>query len=168
MFTEKAVEEAVRQMAHALFDYDEDVDIEETVKGIDYESVVQELWNRMQTIYSYKARGDFDKSFDYFGRELTDQRGALLFRQFERGGSDIVVTSYEKELWVLEDLSFAVVACFFVGIADEEMAYCTEFRTYKGTLADDAGFDICPEELEELFLDMCCEQYELEAPYYET
>lgn len=168
MFTEKAVEETVKRMAHLLFDYDEDVDVDGIVRGIDYENVTQYLRNRIETIYTYKAKGDREKSFDYFGKELVPQRGVLIFRELERGGSDIVVTSYEKELWILEDMTLAVIMCFSVGVADEDMAYSTEFRTFKGTMEDDAGFDICPEDMEELFQDMCCEQYEWEAPYYET
>ena len=168
MFTQKGVEEAVRNMAHCLFDYDGDIDVEAAIRGIDFENVTQYLLNRLEPIYSYKAAGDCEKSFNYFGKELLPLRGALIFREFERGGSDIVVTSYEKELWLLEDMTLAVVMCFSVGVVGEDMTYSTEFRTYKGPMDGSIGFDICPEDLQEMFLDMCGEQYEWEAPYYET
>ena len=48
------------------------------------------------------------------------------------------------------------------------MTYSTEFRTYKGELDADNGFAIDVLELEELFQEMCIEQYEWEAPYHET
>lgn len=168
MFTVKGVEEAIRGMARLLYAYDGDMDVEEAVQGIDYENVTQYLINRLEPIYSYKAKGDCEKSFDYFGKELMPQRGTLIYREFDRGGSDIVVTSYEKELWILEDMTLAVVMCFSVGVVGDDMAYSTEFRTYKGELDADNGFAIEPQEMEMLFQDMCCEQYEWEAPYYET
>ena len=77
-----------------------------------------------------------------------------------RSGNDIVVTSYEKELWLLEDMMLAVVMCFSVDVVGENMTYSTEFRTYKGPMDGSIGFDICPEDMEEMFLDMCGEQYE--------
>ena len=167
MFTQKEVEEAVRGMAHCLFDREEDVDVETVVRGIDFESITQYLRNRLEPIYSYKAGGDCEKSFNYYGRELLPQRGILLFREFDRGCSDLVITSYEKELWMLEDATLAVVMCFSVGIAGDDMAYCSEFRTYKGPMDENTGFSICLEDLEEMLQDMCEEQYEWEAPYYE-
>ena len=61
MFTQKGVEEAVRNMAHCLFDYDGDIDVEAAIRGIDFENVTQYLLNRLEPIYSYKAAGDCEK-----------------------------------------------------------------------------------------------------------
>lgn len=168
MFTVKGVEKAVREMVRLLYLYDEEVDVEALVQEIDYENVTQYLMNRLEPIYSYKAKGDCEKSFAYLGKELLPQRGTLIYREFDRGASDIVVTSYERELWILEDMTLAVVTCFSVGVVGGDMTYSTEFRTYKGELDADNGFAIDVLELEELFQEMCIEQYEWEAPYHET
>ncbi len=168
MLTVKGVEKAVREMVRLLYSYDEEVDVEAVVQDIDYENVTQYLINRLEPVYSYKAKGDSEKSFDYLGKELLPQRGTLIYREFDRGASDLVVTSYEKELWILEDMTLAVVTCFSVGVVGEDMTYSTEFRTYKGKLDADNGFAIDPLELDELFQEMCSEQYEWEAPYHET
>ena len=168
MFTQKGVEEAVRKLAHCLFDKDGAVDVEEVVRGIDFENVIQYLRNHLEPVYSYKATGDCDHSFNYISRELLPQRGTLIFRELERGGFDIVVACYEKELWLMEDMTLAGVMCFSVGVVDDDMTYSTEFRTYKGPMDGSISFDIGPEALEELFLEMCEKQHGLGIPYYET
>ena len=79
MFTVKGVEKAVREMVRLLYLYDEEVGVEALVQDIDYENVTQYLINRLEPIYSYKAKGDCEKSFDYLGKELLPQRGALIY-----------------------------------------------------------------------------------------
>lgn len=130
-YTPRKMEETIIRL---LYSYDEEVDVEAEVQDIDYENVTQYLINRLEPIYSYKAKGDCGKSFDYLGKELLPQRGTLIYREFDRGASDLVVTSYEKELWILEDMTLTVVMCFSVGVVGEDMTYSTEFRIYKGDL----------------------------------
>lgn len=121
----------------------------------------------VQTVYQYSVIGGYEKSFDYRGIELFNQRGCLILSDVEQMVFDEAKTTYATELWLLEDMSFAIVHCVNMKIGSEDTGYVTEYRAFKKPLeiSDDLFFS--PESLIEELESMCIPQWEHEATIYE-
>lgn len=55
------------------------MEIDEFLEDIDYDTLLQAVWNNAETVYSYRADGEHDFSMDYRGTELFKQRATLLY-----------------------------------------------------------------------------------------
>ena len=69
------------------------------------------------------------------------------------------------ELWLLEDMGFAVVAKFSVNAGEGE--YVTEYRVYKGSDWADSEISLDLEDLVAELAALCDFYYEHEQPIYE-
>ena len=69
------------------------------------------------------------------------------------------------ELWLLEDMGFAIVANFSLEAGNCE--YVTEYRVYKGSDWTDSELDLDFEELVADLAKMCQPYYGYAAPVYE-
>ena len=125
------------------------------------------LRDMMQTVYQYSVTGGYEKSFDYRGVELFDQRACLIISDVEQATLDEITTTYETELWLMEDMSFSIVRCVAMSIGSEETGYSTEYRAYKKKLENRDDLFFTPEELIEELESICVPQWEHEATIYE-
>lgn len=75
--------------------------------GLCLPEVCMALKDAVQTVYQYSVTGGYEKSFDYRGVELFNQRGCLILSDVEQMVFDEAETTYATELWLLEDMSFA-------------------------------------------------------------
>lgn len=99
--------------------------------GLCLPEVCMALKDAVQTIYQYSVTGGYEKSFDYRGVELFNQRGCLILSDVEQMVFDEAKTTYATELWLLEDMSFAIVHCVKMKIGSEDTGYVTEYRAFK-------------------------------------
>jgi len=99
--------------------------------GIDFEALLQALWRRRETVYAYITEGAGENSFSYRGPELFLVPAMLLYSDIDRIVSDVAEHSVSDELWLLSDISLAVVSCVRTEIAGN--ASCAEYRAVKGT-----------------------------------
>lgn len=135
--------------------------------GICLPEVCIALRGAMQTVYQYSVVGGYEKAFDYRGLELFDQRACLMISDMEETTWDEIATTYKTELWLLEDMSFAIVRCVEMTIGEEDAGYHTEYRAYKKKLESREDLFFPPEELIEKLESICIPQWEHEATIYE-
>ena len=103
----------------------------------------------------------------YRGVELFNQRGCLILSDVEQMVFDEAKTTYATELWLLEDMSFAIVHCVKMKIGSEDTGYVTEYRAFKKPLEISEDLFFSPESLIEELESMCVPQWEHEATIYE-
>lgn len=91
----------------------------------------------------------------------------LILSDMEQAVWDEASTTYETELWLMEDMSFFIVRCVTMKVGSDGSGYVTEYRAFKKALesADDLFFS--PEKLIEELEAMCVPQWEHEATIYE-
>ena len=128
---------------------------------------IMALKDAVQTVYQYSVTGGYEKSFDYRGVELFNQRGCLIISDVEQMVFDEAETIYATELWLLEDMSFAIVHCVKMKIGSEDTGYVTEYRAFKKPLEISEDLFFSPESLIEELESMCVPQWEHEATIYE-
>ena len=120
-----------------------------------------------QTVYQYSVAGGYEKCFNYRGMELFDQRACLIISDVEQAVLDEIKTTYETELWLMEDMNFAIVRCVSMLIGSDDTGYVTEYRAFKKILKSAEDLFFSPEELIEELESMCVPQWEHEATIYE-
>lgn len=135
--------------------------------GLCLPEVCVALRGSAQTVYEYSADGPCEKSFHYRGKELFGQRACLVFSDMERGICDIATTSYESELWMLEDMSFVIVHSTTITFGSDNEIYETEYRTISKRVESRDDLFFSPDDLIECLEGMCAPQWESEAIIYE-
>ena len=102
---------------------------------------------------------------DYRSSELFKQRATLLYEDVGDSYIGAVFAARSMELWLLEDMGFAVVAKFSVNAGEGE--YVTEYRVYKGSDWADSEISLDLEDLVAELAALCDPYYEHEQPIYE-
>ena len=87
-----------------------ETEIDEFLENIDYHALLQAVWNKAETVYAYRADGKNALSLDYRSAELFKQRATLLYEDVGDSYIGAVFAARSMELWLLEDMGFAVVA----------------------------------------------------------
>lgn len=142
-----------------------ETEIDEFLEDIDYDTLLQAVWNNAETVYSYRADGEHEFSLDYRGTELFKQRATLLYEDMGEGYAGVVVAARSMELWLLEDMGFAIVANFSVEVGNGE--YITEYRVYKGGDWTDSDLELDLENLVAELAALCEPYYDHNQPIYE-
>ena len=99
--------------------------------GIDFEALLQALWRKRETVYAYTVEGAAENSFTYRGPELFPVPAVMLYNDIEIIISNTGEHSLSHELWLLPDISLAVVSCVRTAFAGD--ACVCEYRAIKGT-----------------------------------
>ena len=113
-------------------------EIDEFLENIDYHALLQAVWNKAETVYAYRADGKNALSLDYRSSELFKQRATLLYEDVGDSYIGAVFAARSIELWLLEDMGFAVVAKFSVNAGEGE--YVTEYRVTRAAIGQTARF----------------------------
>ena len=99
--------------------------------GIDFEALLQALWRKRETVYAYTVEGAADDSFTYRGPELFPVPAVMIYNDIEITISNTGEHSLSHELWLLPDISLAVVSCVR-SVCARDACVC-EYRAIKGT-----------------------------------
>ena len=91
---------------------------------------------------------------------------ALLFEDVTEYTSDSADCTRSLELWLLADMSLAVVSCFNVSMKDGD--YLSAYRTFKGRDWRDAGMMIDFSALADLLGERCKRIRDGQYPLYEV
>lgn len=142
-----------------------ETEIDEFLENIDYHALLQAVWNKAETVYAYRADAKNALSLDYRSAELFKQRATLLYEDVGDSYIGAVFAARSMELWLLEDMGFAVVAKFSVNAGEGE--YVTEYRVYKGSDWADSEISLDLEDLVAELAALCDPYYEHEQPIYE-
>lgn len=134
-------------------------------ESLDIYSLLQVVRHNAITVYSYITQGRQERSFNYRGEDLFRQKATLLYEETDQVTMEIVVASRTMELWLLEDMSLAVVAC--VSVDYDHGGYITQYRTIKDTPVLDSELCLDLSELVEDLNGMCGPVFEHTQPVYE-
>lgn len=172
MFNEREIIQAVER----IYDMFDEGTIEIMLENhpdelvIPDELLAQAIRDRVMTVYEYRALCDAGDCIDYHGKELFDQRAAFILSYVEAAAeSDYCCVDYRTELWLLEDMSFAVVHAVITMVNDDDRPCCiTEYRTFVRTVEDEEDIFFEPEDFI-CELDDICTMYDAckEATIYE-
>ena len=140
----------------------------ELVESLDIYSLLQVVRHNATTVYSYITQGRQERSFNYRGEDLFRQKATLLYEETDQVTMEIVVATRTLELWLLEDMSLAVVSC--VSVNYDHDGYITQYRTIKDTPVMDSELCLDLGELvkdlnglsREQFFEAVKEKFELE------
>ena len=99
----------------------------ELVESLDIYSLLQVVRHNATTVYSYITQGRQERSFNYRGEDLFRQKATLLYEETDQVTMEIVVATRTLELWLLEDMSLAVVSC--VSVNYDHDGYITQYLT---------------------------------------
>lgn len=119
---------------------DHDVaDMDCLLEGINFFALRQALTDRMETVYEYRLTSEVGTQMEYHGQELFDESAVLLC--VDRVGCAADVAEYERrlELWLLSDMTFAVVSCFRTSY---DGTVVSEYRNELVMDWDEAGMEI--------------------------
>ena len=141
-----------------------ETEIDEFLENIDYHALLQAVWNKAETVYAYRADGKNALSLDYRSSELFKQRATLLYEDVGDSYIGAVFAARSMELWLLEDMGFAVVAKFSVNAGEGE--YVTEYRVYKGSDWADSEISLDLEDLVAELAALCDPYFGHEQPIY--
>lgn len=169
MFTEKEMSDALKWLfdLYQPEDYDAYDEKEVGSAALCLPEICMALRDKVETPYEYTIRTNIDRGFEYRGKELFVQRACLLYTDMEISVFDMAETSYNRELWLLEDMSFAVVHNVSMVVKSEDYYYTTEYRSIVKLLKERDDLFFTPESLMEELDDMCIPQWENEATIYE-
>ena len=139
------------------------------LEDLDFDDLLQALRFNAETVYAYSAEGcDCETGCNYYGQELFPRRATRIYSFCVMEEMDVVLLNRVLELWLLDDFSFALVACMETNY--EEGAYCTAYRVIRATDLDEIAqemqlvFDEIAEnliELAESYSDFGMPTYEL-------
>ena len=143
MFNEKEMSKAIDWLFEMFSPEDyEGYDEDEIgyAGGLCLPEVCTALRGAAQTVYQYSVAGGYEKCFNYRGMELFDQRACLIISDVEQAVLDEIKTTYETELWLMEDMNFAIVRCVSMLIGSDDTGYVTEYRAFKKILKSAEDF----------------------------
>ncbi|MFQ7196892.1 MAG: hypothetical protein ACLRPB_06900 [Lawsonibacter sp.] len=169
MFTEKEMSDALKWLFDLYQPEDYEVYDEEEVgcAALCLPEVCMALRNKAETPYEYTVKTNIDRGFEYRGKELFGQRACLVYEDMEIGVCDMLNTSYHRELWLLEDMSFVVVHNVSMMMKSDDAYYTTEYRSLVKLLKDREDLFFTPESLVDELEEMCVPLWESEAIIYE-
>ena len=169
MFTEKEMSDALKWLFDLFQPEDYEAYDEEEVgcAALWLPEVCMALRDKAETAYEYVVKTNIDRGFEYRGKELFMQRACLIYSDIEIGIYDMTDTSYNRELWLLEDMSFALVHNVSMVIKSGDFYYATEYRSIVKLLKERDDLFFTPESLTEELEEMCIPQWENEATIYE-
>ena len=118
--------------------------------------------------YTEDEAAELVESLDIYSllqEDLFRQKATLLYEETDQVTMEIVVATRTLELWLLEDMSLAVVSC--VSVNYDHDGYITQYRTIKDTPVMDSELCLDLGELVEDLNGLCGPVYEQTQPVYE-
>lgn len=155
MFTEEKIKGAFQALCE-LYDEEDRWMLDDNffdVEGLSNYCMAKALENRMNEVFEYKVISEARTHVDFRGRYLFEQRAVRIItaENFSMENYHYGM-EYDAELWLLEDMSFAVVHCFRTMMEEHgRPGALTEYRIVRNDIesSEDLFFTI-EELLEEL------------------
>lgn len=153
MFKGKEVENAIQNAYSCLFP--EKKKRKEALARLDMEKLVQSIRFRGDDPPAYVTGGTADLSMRYHGPDLFEQKACRIFREPVQAYSTLVEGTYIRELWLLEDGTFAEVAVVRVDCRFTTESFYTVYRTVRHTMTKKDWPAYIPEVIADAFEDFC-------------
>lgn len=162
--------EQLKRLICALYRQDEPEDytdecMEDMLDNIDFEVLLQAVAHSAKTVYAYEACGVQDCSFNYRSAPLFPQKVVRLYEDIVKFVTEAVICARTMEVWLLEDLTLAIVSNYSVLSGGE---FTTEYRTVKAWEFQKGLLCIEPDTLTEKLIELCAPFYShYDQTYYE-
>lgn len=172
MFTEKEMTQALRWLIGLFEPEDYEAYDEEELGadgGLDLSCVCMALRNKVETAYEYRLDVAHDEDIHYRGRELFGQRAVKIYSDWVFATNYPFCISYEKELWLLEDMIFVTVSRISMDDTNKgkNNLFQTDYRYLCGKVESIDDLFFSPEELLEELEGSCVPVWEGRATIYE-
>ena len=106
-------------------------EIADLVCDIEFVHLYDALRDQAEPVYAFSTDGERPMTLKYRSRKLFDRNATLLWREPVLCADDTeLASSRYLELWLLEDMSVAVVSCVQIVYGDA-CDYITEYRERK-------------------------------------
>lgn len=106
-------------------------EIVSTLMEINFYSLFQTLCREAEPVYAFRSYGKDDCLLNYWGEKLFPCKAILLYRMPDYVADEgRIATMHFLEVWLREDLSLAVTACFH--IENRAAKYYSSYRVHKG------------------------------------
>lgn len=130
--------EKLRNLVYDFFEQQADLHGEnidrliDVLSEIDFSYMYQHLARDMEPIYRYQTENADSLIARYRSSKLLPKSGYLVYQEEEHGSElvDIMDSRLFWELWLLEDMTFAVTTCYQTTY--DEADHKTEYREYMG------------------------------------
>lgn len=139
-------------------------EIKEMLAEIDFETLIQAVRHNADTIYTFRTDSRCEFGLQYRGLELLDKRGTLLYEDVHDAVAEAGLAMRSTELWLLEDMTIAVVSCVSIIVGENELI--AEYRVLKGHDWTDCYIENLENFVEEL-QEMCEAHSSPDIPIYE-
>lgn len=137
-------------------EYGDDLEeLEELLNCFDFRNVYQAVCGDSRPVYCFKA-SDRDSKVEYCGKKLFEGNACKLYSREDFSGLRCCVGElyHAIELWVLDDMSLAVVSCATISGGPDD--FSIEYREHKGSRWSDEDayveFDVLRGNLRRLCL----------------
>lgn len=169
MYEAQKIKDALELAFCQMTAQDEDPgDYQVILDELDMDEVARAIRHHAQHVFQYETNSNFPANIHYCGPELFDQRATLICQELVGGVATDVVSSITLELWLMEDMTFALVSCHTTSVESDGFKYVTEYRTVKHTMMDADWLDISPEDVADTLESMCGNPIEdMRTVYYE-
>ena len=107
---------------------------------LDYEALSQALCYEAEPIFRFRTDNYQETKCEYRSELLLPRYGTLIYEQPVASDSSLVMLERSKELWLLDDLTPAVVSK--VEIADPSDRYTAIYRTVRTRNFDEIPYEI--------------------------
>ena len=98
---------------------------------INFYSLFQTLCREAEPVYAFRSYGKDDCLLNYWGEKLFPCKAILLYRMPDYVADEgRIATMHFLEVWLREDLTLAVTACFH--IENRAAKYYSSYRVHKG------------------------------------
>lgn len=150
MYNEREIHQAFDHL-YQLFDEDTMEMLEENYSDemeIPSELLAQAIRHNAMMVHEYRAVTTAGDCLDYCGNELFEQRATFILAYAETiAESETFRMAYRTELWLLEDMTFAVVRAVITDVSGDAYQCMTEYRTFVRTIQDKEDIFFEPEDL---------------------
>lgn len=174
MFNEKNITKALTQLM-ALYAEDEPAIMEPGEMedcGICFDAlylpdVCMALMNQVQSVYQYEVMGSGAAGFKYRGKDLFGLRACKVFEEMLSSSTSLTTVNHFMELWLLEDMNFAVVENINVNMPHTgNEHYSSDYRTIKCIVENGKDLPFDPYEILEELSELSENVYENQAIIY--
>ena len=165
MFNKPELETVIRSFFYDAMErgYTED-DVEEMLSEINFSKLLQTIRHNAETVYVFRSDTKCEIGTNYRGEELFNQRATFLYEDVHDVLCDAAIIMRSTELWLLENMSIAVVSCTTIMVGDEEVV--AEYRVFKGHDWEGCGIEDLEDFAEDLKT-MSIMHYGHSKPFYE-
>lgn len=151
MFTPKEIKTAFLNL-YGMFDQETRSYLDKSFgkeMGISFVSLAQAMQKKAVYVFDFRSESTMLTPIQQVGKRLFKQKASPILSYLDTSIIDgNICIDYCTELWLRQDLSFAVIRCYKMKIADGDKlhSFC-EYRKYEKNIESEKDIFFAPEDL---------------------